>query len=250
MKKQFKLLIILFCILMIFSSCSSELMKEIETNLADAGNRIINGQSDDKVELATFAGQSDTNTHQINDDVIINDPYTQIKYNIKSAKIYDSLKDANISANELTEFSNLINLNPDGELYDDCNIIIVQAEITNLMQNQNDDLLCSDIILTFPDFNEDDFLENLNDGHSLNDSRFFYGIPSFQVDYFSFTQTETATRSAIESEYYHYSLNENETITINLGYIIRTDIIDNYDSYLRIGTNVDTVQYVQLFKQK
>lgn len=234
------------------------------TQLEDLGDKIANKCIDTNINhktpyTQTVASPTEQNTYKLNEDVIDeSEGLWRIRYNIRSVNIYNSFKDAAINISSSNTFSVLDdyvdakgimqkNGFEQGELSDGFKFVLVDMNVTNLYRNINytSDFNISDVELYISgDYNK--YFEEIFTDES--GAQFMVTLIPEGANYFSFKTSETATRSSKSSEFLHYSLAENETVSMQIGFIVYSEILDNYDMYLRIGSNLEDCQFVKLFE--
>lgn len=250
-KNVAKLSIILIIVLVLLSSCSRNDISDIENHIINAGNRVVGENDENSAIVVEYAIPDETNTHLLNERIVLNDCGNDIAYAVKSIDFYDSLNSANVNASEFTSVSKTLNITTKNEIVDGCELILISIDITALELLNEENISVSDMQLFVADFDENKYIENYSD--EKKDDRFISGLPSNSnngPDYFFLKNSETATRSSNQSKYFHYSLGSNETVEVDIGFIVRADIIQNYDIYMRIGADPENVQYIKLFDLK
>ncbi|MCD7775639.1 MAG: hypothetical protein LUH40_08670 [Clostridiales bacterium] len=249
------------CIAALFGGCSSDTFKELSTNLADVGNKILGNSGNQEKQAydpeTEIAVPNDLNTVQMGETFVICEGMEgELEITPKSINVYDSLEAAGIAYEDLSSFALETVINSSGEMSDGHRLVLFEFDGANMGQDDitNDALLTAFHMGAYElgtgqYFDEEEFASNLAEEMELSDEeiRTWHYASSFSESaYFYFVQTETATRSAKESEYYHYSLAQGETAAFYLGWIVSDYLLSHYDCYIFYSENNVWTSFMQI----
>ncbi len=186
---------------------------------------------------------SDDIVFNLNEDIIVDQhDYIQV-YNLRSIKVFDSLKDAGVDPlDEKTFFvtdSEYEYIIDNGDIKDNFKFVLAEVDVTYRdfkdgyfeTQKENPYFMSVDRI----DLNGSrEVLDGINeyctslldeDGETVAVSP--VGV-SEAANYFSFSPTKTASRRPDDKGFYFYKAAPGETIRASLGYVVMSDFLEEY----------------------